>query len=125
MVKNRKHYSDEERLGLVRSYYESGLSKSKFVKLHNICNVTLLSSWIKRYACEKKDLPLPSESFDIDMANISKEGYRKELSELKKQYAELEKALEISRLETKARDMLIDKAEEYFNISIRKKCGVK
>lgn len=59
------------------------------------------------------------------MANISKEGYRKELSELKKQYAELEKALEISRLETKARDMLIDKAEEYFNIPIRKKCGVK
>ena len=27
------------------------------------------------------------------MANISKEGYRKELSELKKQYAELEKSL--------------------------------
>ena len=26
MVKNRKHYSDEARLGLVRSYYESASS---------------------------------------------------------------------------------------------------
>ena len=49
MVKNRKHYSDEDRLGLVRSYYESGLSKSKFVKLHNICNVTLLSRDIQNF----------------------------------------------------------------------------
>ena len=38
---------------------------------------------------------------------------------------ELEKALEFSRLETKARDMIIDKAEEYFDIQIRKKSGAK
>jgi transposase len=34
-------------------------------------------------------------------------------------------ALEFSRLETKARDMIIDKAEEYFDIQIRKKSGAK
>jgi hypothetical protein len=43
----------------------------------------------------------------------------------KKRIKELEKALEFSRLETKARDMIIDKAEEYFDIQIRKKSGAK
>ena len=38
---------------------------------------------------------------------------------------ELEKALEFSRLETLARDVMIDRAEEYFDISIRKKSGAK
>lgn len=59
------------------------------------------------------------------MANRSKEDYKEENAQLKKRLRELEKALEFSRLETMARDMLIDKAEEYFGIPIRKKSGVK
>ena len=59
------------------------------------------------------------------MANRSKDDYRKEIAELKKRNRELEKALEFSRLETLARDMMIDKAEAYFDIQIRKKSGAK
>lgn len=44
---------------------------------------------------------------------------------MKKRIHELEKALEFSKLETMSRDMIIDKAEEYFDIAIRKKYGVK
>mgnify|MGYP004639585065 FL=1 len=33
--------------------------------------------------------------------------------------------MEFSKLETLARDMMIDKAEEYFDIPIRKKTGAK
>ena len=59
------------------------------------------------------------------MANRSKDSYREENAQLKKRLRELEKALEFSRLETLARDVLIDKAEEYFDIPIRKKSGAK
>ena len=44
---------------------------------------------------------------------------------LRKRNRELEKALEFSRLETLARDLMIDKAEEVFNIPIRKKSGAR
>ena len=59
------------------------------------------------------------------MANRSKEDYKREIAALKKRNRELEKALEFSRLETLARDMMIDKAEDYFDIAIRKKSGAK
>ena len=64
-------------------------------------------------------------SNDEDMANRSKEDYKDENTQLKKRIKELEKALEFSRLETLARDLMIDKAEDYFDISIRKKSGAK
>ena len=59
------------------------------------------------------------------MAKLSKEDYKEEVVELKKRIRALEKALEFSKLETLARDMMIDKVEEYFDIPIRKKPGAK
>ena len=59
------------------------------------------------------------------MANRSKDSYKEENAQLKKRVRELEKALELSKLETQVRDMLIDKAEDYFDIPIRKKSGAK
>ena len=74
----------------------------------------------------KKDLlPLQSEADEEEMSNRSKDSCKDENAQLKKRIRELEKALEFSRLETLARDMMIDKAEEYFDIAIRKKSGVK
>lgn len=57
------------------------------------------------------------------MPNRSKDDYKDENAQLKKRIRELEKALKYSRLETLARDMMIDKAEEYFDIPIRKNLG--
>lgn len=69
---------------------------------------------------------LCSESASVeDMANRSKDSYKEEVTQLKKRIKDLEKALDYSKLETLARDILIDKAEEYFDISIRKKSGAK
>ena len=62
---------------------------------------------------------------DDEMSNRNKDSYKEENVQLKKRIRELEKALEFSRLETLSRDMLIDKAEEYFDIPIRKKSGAK
>ncbi len=85
----------------------------------------MLDNWLKKYSNEEKVVPLQAEESDEDMANCSKDSYKEEIAQLRKRNKELEKALEFSRLETLARDMMIDKAEEYFDISIRKKSGAK
>ena len=55
------------------------------------------------------------------MANRSKESYQEENGRLKQRIKNLEKALAFSKLETEARDLMITRAEEYFDIPIRKK----
>ena len=59
------------------------------------------------------------------MSNRSKEAYKDENAQLKKRIKELEKALSFSKLETEARELMITRAEELFNIPIRKKSGRK
>ena len=125
MRKKPTKYSDEEKLHYLRLYHESGMSKRTFCKRHGLCDASLLRIWLKKYESAKEVVPLQSEQSEEDMANRSKDDYKKEIAELKKRNRELEKALEFSHLETLARDMMIDKAEEYFDIVIRKKSGAK
>ena len=122
--KNRK-YSEEERLNYLREYHQSGMSKTSFCKSRGLCGITLLNKWLRKYSIEKEMLSLQANPDDDEMANRSKDSYKDENAQLKKRIRDLEKALEFSRLETLARDMMIDKAEEYFDISIRKKSGAK
>ena len=125
MSKSQKHYSESERLSLLREYHQSGMSKTSFCKSRGLCGIVLLNKWLKKYGIEKEMLPLQSKPSDEYMANRSKEDYKDENAQLRKRIKELEKALEFSRLETLSRDMMIDKAEEYFEIPIRKKSGAK
>jgi hypothetical protein len=85
----------------------------------------VLNYWLKKHDSSKEVVSLQPEPEETDMANRSKEDYKDENTQLKKRIKELEKALEFSRLETLARDMMIDKAEDYFDIQIRKKSGAK
>lgn len=129
MSGKNKHYSNEERLALVQNYFESGMSKYAFCKLHQISSCSVLRNWIKKYTQEEKTVSSPSEAITEeiaeDMANRSKDDYKEENAQLKKRIKELEKALEFSKLQTEARDLLITRAEDYFNIPIRKKSGAK
>lgn len=125
MRKKPTKYTHEERLALLREYHESGMSKYRFAKEKGFSSPIMLSVWIKKYEYEEKCLVLPSEQSEEDMAQQSKVQLREDNEHLRKRIKELEKALEVSHLETKARDMLIDKAEELFDIPIRKKSGVK
>ena len=125
MSKSPKRYSETEKLSLLRDYHQSGMSKASFCRSRGICGIVLLNKWLKKYGITKEMLPLQSEASDSDMANRSKEDYKDENAQLRKRIKELEKALEFSRLETLARDLMIDKAEEYFEIPIRKKSGAK
>ena len=92
---------------------------------HGICCPALLNSWIKKYSNLAEELSLPSEQESPDMSNRSKEAYKDENAQLKKRIKELEKALSFSKLETEARELMITRAEELFNIPIRKKSGAK
>lgn len=122
MSKKYKSYSKEDKLSLLRVYYQSGLSKKSFCKSRGIASVWSLNTWLKVFANEKDLLSLQSEQANItDMANRSKESYQEENAHLKQRIKNLEKALAFSKLETEARDLMITRAEEYFDIPIRKK----
>ncbi len=126
MSKKYKSYSREDKLSLLRDYYQSGLSKNSFCKSREISCVHVLNVWLKKFANEKDLLSLQSEQANTtDMANRSKESYQEEVSQLKQRIKDLEKALAFSQLETEARDLMITRAEEYFDIPIRKKSGAK
>lgn len=125
MRRKYERYSEEFKLSVVRDYYSCGMSKYACVKKYNLSSCRVLNLWLLAYDKAENPLSLPSEPLEEDMPNRNKDSYKDENQELKKRIRELEKALEFSRLETKVRDMMIDKAEEYFNIPIRKKSGAK
>lgn len=121
----RKRYSKEEKLFLLREYHHSGKSLYAFSRDHGISNSSMLGKWIRKYEIQPESLTLQPEPIDSDMANRDKESYKEENAQLKKRIKELEKALAFSKLETEARDLMIDIAESHFNIPIRKKSGAK
>ena len=125
MSKVCKRYSEEFKLSVIRDYYSSGMSKYACRRKYQLSSDSILLYWLRKYGNEEKVVSLQPESSEEDMANRSKDSYKDENVQLKKRIRELEKALEFSRLETLARDMMIDKAEDYFDIQIRKKSGAK
>lgn len=126
MSNKSKYYSREDKLHYLKLFYESGMSKYAFCKAHDIYSASMLNVWMKKYEKETSSVSLPLEEAvnqtDV-MANRSKENYKAENAQLKKRIKELEKALAYSRLETDARDLMIDIAEKNFSIAIRKKAG--
>ena len=124
MSRKRIAYDEEYKMSILRDYYSSGMIKNAYAKKHNLPYATFLG-WLRSYESENSSLSLQSDQSEEDMANRSKEAIKEENVQLTKRIRELEKALEFSKLETMARDMMIDKAEEYFDIPIRKKSGAK
>ena len=125
MRKKRHHYSEEERLSILRDYYSSGMSMYACVRKYQLSTNGLLIRWKKLYESHPEIVSLHPKPEELDMANRDKESYKEEIAQLKKRNKELEKALAFSKLETEARDLMISIAEEQFNIPIRKKAGAK
>ncbi|MCE2616346.1 transposase, partial [Phocaeicola oris] len=76
MRKKYKHYSEEEKLKLLREYEESGLSVYKFVQRCGVSNRSLFLRWLHQYETEENSVSLPAEPSENDMANRSKDDYR-------------------------------------------------
>ena len=125
MSKKYKEYSEEFKLSVLRDYYSSGMSKYACTKKYGFSSPRLLLTWLRKYESSPDFVSLSPVQSEDDMANRSKDNYKEETAQLKKRIRDREKALEFSKLETLARDMMIDKAEEYYDIPIRKKSGAK
>ena len=48
-MQKHEYYSEEEKLHLLHSYYQSGMSKTSFCKQHGISGITLLNKWLAKY----------------------------------------------------------------------------
>ena len=125
MRQKHSHYREEERLSILRDYYLSGMTPYHFSRSCGLSCPGVLISWLRKYESHPDLVSLRPEPIESDMANRDKESYKEENAALKKRIKELEKALAFSKLETEARDIMIDKAETYFNIPIRKESGAK
>ena len=68
MSKKYKSYSKEDKLSLLRVYYQSGLSKKSFCKSRGIASVWSLNTWLKVFANEKDLLSFLYKRIMISLA---------------------------------------------------------
>lgn len=110
--KKYKKYSEEFKLSVLRDYYASGMYAC--VKKYGLSTPRLLVCWLRKYDSRPEFVTLSPNQSEGGLA-------RRTTRKRSRSIRELEKALEFSKLETLARDMMIDKAE----FDIRKKPGAK
>ncbi len=116
----RTKWSKEEKLSLIRAYYMRNDSKRHFAKEDGLSNPQQIRRWTASFEKEeegKEELSLQSEQAPHDKqkehtetADKQKEELLGENKELTRRLKEIEKALAYSRLETKARAIMIDLA---------------
>jgi transposase-like protein len=124
MNKKQTRLSESEKLSILVEYFSGGHSINSITKKYGLSCCTL-SYWIKRYPIDSVLLSLPQQSIEEVMAKKKANESEDEIARLQARIKALENALAFSKLETQARDMLIDIAEKQEKIQIRKKSGVK
>lgn len=121
---NREQYYDEA----VRLWYEEGLSELKIAKILPISHATV-SRWVAKFAIENNI----SRSHDALMGKVKTKtqqaidqlSLEAEIKKLKAEKARLESDLRMAEMKADLYNEMINVAEKQFNISIRKKAGVK
>lgn len=117
MEKERKFYTNEEKISLVRQYLQSGMSKGMFSRLIGISH-TALNNWLRQFGTP--NLQQTNELMEKSNVPSSVEELQKELTELRKQKKELEKKLEDEKLCSLAYKTLVELAESTYHIKIKK-----
>lgn len=108
------------RLDCISDYYESGLSISEFISRNSLVSSTFYR-WIRNF---ERSNPLMLEHMKKKTGHGGSSSL-KEVSDLKSEIARLHAELEHEKLRSHAYDVMIEVAEEMFNIPIRKKAGTK
>lgn len=120
--KEKNRYTDQERLSILRDYFESGSSRGSIARKYKLKSPSLINSWKKRFPFEELEL---SSSCKYSQEMKKKEEIDPTIASLESRIRELEKALAYSKLEILAMNTLIDIAEKQEGIRIRKKPGAK
>lgn len=125
MTKRRtpREFSDSFKMKVLVDYYSSGLSRKAILRKWDVTWGSLYQ-WLKRWPVDSKSLSLPSEII---------ESYRMAHKEVKQtnedilagKLVELQHALELEKLRSRAYEKLIEIAEAEEGISILKKGGAK
>ena len=116
-------FTDEDRIAIVSEYVGGRMPAKQIVEKYHLSSRQVLFNWMDKFVNEKELVSLLDETNPSDpMAKKSPEDRVKELEAENKQ---LQKALELEKLRSKAYGTMIDVAEETFNITIRKKSGTK
>lgn len=111
----KSKYPDEYRKLIAEEYFATGLSYSQIQKRHEIPNRTLVVSFVSWY---KRHYDLSKISLDF-----SKEPEKSKLDS--NQEKELQEMLSYAKLKIETLETMIDVAEDYYKIEIRKKSGAK
>lgn len=114
-------FTDELRLKVVHEYMNSDLSQRELMEKYNIRGVNTIKKWMVKF-----DLQAPSQDQIELQRTMAKQKEKTPYEhELEAKVKKLERQLDNEQLRTLALDTMIDIAERDFNISIRKKSGVK
>jgi len=111
--------SEEEKLKIIRDYYENNLSIKEVCLKYEIENRSIFKLWLAKYTGDK------SVSLHNKEDNIMKDSSVKSADTKDAEIKRLRKALEIEQLRSKGFETMITEAEKVFNIPIRKKSGTK
>ena len=126
MEKKRKNqiYDESYRLEVVRDYYESGESKGFIMRKWHLSCRGILKYWLEKYPISSETLSL---SEDVKLVHMKKNttGSLTKEDLLAIRIKELEKALEMEKLRSRAYEIMIDITEREEGICIRKKAGAK
>lgn len=129
-------YPQELRELVVAEYFR-GVPRKELARKYNISEASVISHWVRIFAGGKRTLRLPNSSLrmprtrksnqTMDEATLKAEIRRlqKELSHKDALLREQSKRAERAELKNELLNMLVDTAEQEFQISIRKKSGPK
>ena len=124
-ARERKSYSQDFKLRMLKEYYESGSTKYSLCKKYSVDYVTF-SRW-ERYF-ESKTLSLPSDLTELEhqvyMARKKSES-SKATERLREENLRLRKALAYSELRNEALHELLKIGREQYGIDLLKKAGAK
>lgn len=113
-MKEFTNYTDDFKMSVIKEVLEGGLSKNQVRLRHGIKGKACIINWIRKFA--------PSQVHEMKKKRPSK---IHPFSQLEAENKRLREELELERLRTLSLNVMIDIAEEQFNISIRKKSGAK
>lgn len=116
------HFTDEDKIQIVSEYVQGNISANEIIEKHHINSRQTLFNWMDKFVNEHELVSLSNNEIDTSMAKDNPQDRIKELESKNKQ---LQQALALEKLRSKAFDTMINVAEETFNIPIRKKSGTK
>jgi transposase len=119
----RKTYTKEEKVALMKEYFESAETRKAFFERTGMKRRTMYM-WLEQLGIGKDGvLTTKSESMTQEEENI--ETLKAEIKRLKLEKRDLANQLEDEQLKREACEMMIDLAESTFHIKIKKNSGAK